>query len=476
MSSSRRDLLVAAAAATLPGLLSEPANAAPPSAAPPSDVSVLVTSAAGDRFTPHPALAWRRRRRGEAASLTAFPDDQRQRLQGFGAALTEAACTVIQRMPALARAKLLQEIYGPGGLGLSMGRLCIGASDYTTELYSYDEGAPDPELARFSIAHDRAAVVPIVKAVLAVQPNLFLFASPWSPPGWMKYNGAMKGGTIRPQTLPIYANYIGRYLDAYRAEGVPIRAVTVQNETDADQAGRMAACAWAQETEDDYIALLSPELKARGDVKLWILDHNYDLWGRVLDQLDKPEVRAAVDAVAWHGYKGDPAKMAMIHAAHPEIGAHWTEGGAMYDDPDYMTGWARWASTIADILNNRAQSVTMWNVALDEAGKPNIGPFTCGGLVSVHSVTQAVTRSALYYALGHYAKAFRPGDRVMHTGCTVSEVSCAGAASPTGQASLVVSNSGPARRLTVAVGFRAIDWLAPAASVTTLSWTGAARG
>ncbi|MHB8284621.1 MAG: glycoside hydrolase family 30 protein [Caulobacteraceae bacterium] len=476
MSSSRRDLLVAAAASTLPGFLSTAGTAAELKAEPSAVISVLVTSAAGDRFTAHPPLSWRRKRRGETASLTAYPRDQRQTLQGFGAALTEAACTVLHRMPDPARARLLTELYGPGGLGLSMGRLCIGASDYTTELYSYDEGAPDPELARFSIAHDRTAVLPMVKAVLGVQPNLFLFASPWSPPGWMKYSGTMKGGTIRPQNLPIYANYIGRYLDAYRAEGVPIRAVTIQNETDADQAGRMAACSWAQQTEDDYIALLSPELKARGDVKLWILDHNYDLWGRVLDQLDKPEVRAVVDAVAWHGYKGDPAKMTLVHAAHPEIGAHWTEGGAMYDDPDYMTGWAKWATTIAGILNNRAQSVTMWNLALDEAGKPNIGPFTCGGLVTVRSDTQAVERSALYYAMGHYAKALRPGDRIMHTTSSQDELSCSGAVSPTGRTSVVVSNPGPARRLSLAIDDQAADWLAPADSVTTLSWQAATIG
>jgi glucosylceramidase len=476
MPSSRRDLLAAAAGA-VPALWAAQAVAKTDQtiAAPTGAVSMFVTSAAGERFARQPELSWTHARRGGGSvALAADPHDQRQQLQGFGAALTEGTCTTLSRMPADERAKLLNELYRPEGLGLSIGRLCIGSSDYSTELFSYDEGEPDPELKRFSIDHDRKAVLPMVKEVLAVRPDLFMFASPWSPPGWMKYGGSMKGGSIKPQNLDVYARYIGRYLEAYRAEGIRVRAVTVQNETDADQAGRMAACAWPQETEDDYIALhLGPILKAQ-DVKLWILDHNYDLWGRVLDQLDKPEVRAAVEAVAWHGYKGDPAKMSYVHAAHPEIGAHWTEGGAMFDDPDYMTGWTKWAGTIAGILNNRAQSVTMWNVALDEAGKPNIGPFTCGGLVTVRSDTQKVERSALYYALGHYAKALRPGDRVMRTASHLEGVSCAGAVSPAGRASLVVANAGPARRLSLAVAGRVAEWLAPADSVATLSWSHAA--
>jgi glucosylceramidase len=463
MSSTRRDLLAATAGAS--AFWSSGAMGA----APAGQVAMTVTSAAGDRFASHPPLAWSRgAERG--AAITVHPHDQRQHLQGFGAALTEATCTVLARMPAAQRKALLAEVYSPEGLGLSMSRLCIGASDYSTELFSYDEGEPDPELARFSIDHDRRAVLPVLKEALAIEPDLFLFASPWSPPGWMKYGGAMKGGSIRPQNLAVYARYIARYLEAYRAEGAAIRAVTIQNETDADQAGRMPACAWPQETEDDYISLhLGPALAPLG-VKIWILDHNYDLWGRVVDQLDKPEVRGLVEAVAWHGYKGEPRNMSRVHAAYPGVGAHWTEGGAMYDDPDYMTGWAKWGSTIAEILNNQAQSVTVWNLALDEAGRPNVGPFTCGGLVTVRSDTQAVERSALYYALGHYARALRPGDRVVRTTCQAQGVACAAAVSPDGAASLVVSNPGAERRLSLAVEGRRLDWTAPADSVTTLRW------
>ena len=290
-------------------------------------------------------------------------------------------------MPADGRAALLHDLYGAEGLNLSTARACIGSSDYATHLFSYDEGAPDPELARFSIAPDRPAVIPVLKALRAARPDLFLFASPWSPPGWMKYGGSMKGGSIRPENLAVYARYIGKYLDAYAAEGLPVQAVTVQNEIDADQGGRMPAAAWPQETDTLYMSEhLGPELAQRGGrTQLWMLDHNYDLAGRVMDQLAKPAVAKVVDAVAWHGYVGEPEAMSRVHAAFPAKGAHWTEGGAMVDDPDYLTGWTKWAQTIAGVLNNQAQSFTVWNAALDEHGRPNIGPFTCGGLVTVRS-------------------------------------------------------------------------------------------
>ncbi|MBE7220739.1 MAG: hypothetical protein INR64_19905, partial [Caulobacteraceae bacterium] len=349
---------------------------------------------------------------------------------GFGSAFTEGACTVLSAMSASARAALLGEVYGPAGLNLSVARSCIGASDYSTHAFSYDEGStPDPTLQRFSIAPDRPAVIPVLQELQRERPDLFLFASPWSPPAWMKYGGSMLGGSIRPENLAVYARYIGRYLDAYAAEGVRVQAVTVQNEIDADQGGRMPAAAWPQETDSLYMSThLGPELARRGGrTRMWMLDHNYNLAGRVLDQLADPRVNAVVDAVAWHGYVGAPTEMTRVHDAFSTKGAHWTEGGAMVDDPDYLTGWTKWAQTIAGVLNNRAQSFTTWNVALDEHGRPNIGPFTCGGLVTVRSSDHAVVRTGLYYALGHYARVIARGDRILASRAVRPELTCVAA-------------------------------------------------
>ncbi len=466
MTATRRDLMLSGAAVAtavlspVPGALAGEASA----------ISGFVTSAAGARFQTLAPVPWRGG--GGEGDLLVNTRNARQEVLGFGAAFTEGACTILAAMPPGARAALLRELYGPSGLDLSMARACIGASDYSTHLFSYDDGAADPALSRFSIAPDRPAVVPVLQELRRTRPDLFLFASPWSPPGWMKYGGSMLGGSIRPETLPIYARYIGKYLDAYAAEGLPIRAVTVQNEIDADQGGRMPAAAWPQETDSLYMAShLGPELARRGGrTKLWMLDHNYNLAGRVLDQLADPKVNAVVDAVAWHGYVGQPGAMTRVHDAYPDKGAHWTEGGAMYDDPDYLTGWTKWAQTIAGVLNNRAQSFTVWNVALDERGRPNIGPFTCGGLVTVRSRDHAVVRTGLYYALGHYARALRRGDHVLSTRVSVPGLTGIAASGAGGRVSLVVANAGEARTVRLSAANRQASLTLPADSVSTFEW------
>ena len=445
------------------------AAAAQPATAKPA--AGFVTDAAGRRFAPIASPGARESQSVGRDTIDVNVGAPQQALLGFGAAFTEAACTVMAAMPADGRAALLRELYGPAGLNLSTARACIGASDYATHLFSYDEGAPDPELARFSIAPDRPAVIPVLKALRAARPDLFLFASPWSPPGWMKYGGSMKGGSIRPENLAVYARYIGKYLDAYAAEGLPVQAVTVQNEIDADQGGRMPAAAWPQETDTLYMSEhLGPELARRGGrTQLWMLDHNYDLAGRVMDQLAKPAVAKVVDAVAWHGYVGEPEAMSRVHAAFPTKGAHWTEGGAMVDDADFLTGWTKWAQTIAGVLNNQAQSFTVWNAALDEHGRPNIGPFTCGGLVTVRSGDHAVVRTGLYYALGHYARVLKRGDRVLKTRTRGDGLTAVAARGPDGL-KLVLANAGPARNATVTAGARREAVALAADSVTTLTW------
>jgi len=133
------------------------------------------------------------------------PTKPAQTILGFGAAFTDAACYTLSRLSDDDRANLLHTMFGQDQHALSVGRISIGASDYSTAAYSYDDGAADPELKRFSIDHDRDYILPILRAALRVNPDLFLFASPWSPPGWMKYSNSMLGGNIRPENIPTYA-------------------------------------------------------------------------------------------------------------------------------------------------------------------------------------------------------------------------------------------------------------------------------
>src|SRR5690349_7293102 len=218
-------------------------------ASPTGSLSAWIT--AGDqRVQKQPSFTWVKAR-GAAGPNTVVVDPAKsfQEILGFGAAFTDAACYTFNRLDPAARESLFHELFHPSEMGLNVCRTCIGSSDYSTEVFSYDEGEPDPEMKRFSIAHDQAYVLPMLREARKVNPELFLFSSPWSPPGWMKAGGSMLGGSMRQSNYAAYAKYFLKFLHSYAAEGVPVQAVTVQNEVDTDQDARMPACLWPQEYE-----------------------------------------------------------------------------------------------------------------------------------------------------------------------------------------------------------------------------------
>jgi glucosylceramidase len=433
-------------------------------------IQTWVTTAKA-KFAKGQTLRWRS---GPPAgvAIRLNPDQKQQEIIGFGAAFTDAACYTFNQLPESSREKLFHELFHPSEMGLNMGRTCIGASDYSTEAYTFDDGEPDPEMKRFSIAHDRTYILPMLRQARAANPDLFLFSSPWSPPGWMKTGGSVLGGSMRKTYFSSYANYLLKFLNAYREEGVPIQAITVQNEVDADQNGRMPACLWGQEYEIEFVRdHLGPLLEANhAGTEIWILDHNYNLWGRAMDELDDPGLRKHAKAVAWHGYAGKVESIAKVHDAYPAVGMHWTEGGPDYTSPDYATDWARWSKTLTGALRNWCQSITGWNLALDEKGRPNIGPFPCGGLVTIDSQSKEITRSGQYHAFTHYSRCIRRGARRFKSEGAVTGVDHVAFENPDGQKVLVVTNSGPARTVGLRLRERVADLVCDENSITTALW------
>jgi glucosylceramidase len=476
---TRRDFLkVTATAATAVSSvgLTRVARAAGPAGtsvppAPAGGIDVRVT--AGDkRYAAAEALRWRPAS-GTAATILLDPEAKAQPVLGFGGAFTDAACWTISQMPEAKREALLAELFDPKQLGLGVCRTCIGSSDYARNMYSYDEGEPDPELKRFSIEHDLAYILPTIRRARALNPNLFLLGSPWSPPGWMKDNNSMIGGTIRTRYLDAYGNYFVKFLEAYKREGVEVNAVTSQNEVDTEQDSRMPACLFPQEVEVKFIATaLGPAIEKSGlGTKIWMIDHNYNLWGRAIAQLDDPTVNKYSKTIAWHGYVGQPEWMQKVVAAHPDVEMHWTEGGPDYTDPKYLSDWAKWGKTFAGILRNGARSIIAWNLALDEVGKPNIGPFPCGGVVTVDSKTHEVTRSGQYWALAHYSRAIRRDARVIGSQGTAADVDHVAVQNPDGRYALILTNgAAAAQTVTVQMKGQAAEVHLPADSVTTLVW------
>ena len=400
------------------------------------------------------------------------PRKKFQEILGFGAAFTDAACYTFNRLDPSARENLFHQLFHPSEMGFNVCRTCIGASDYSTKVYSYDEGAPDPGLERFSIDHDREYILPMLREARQVNPDLFLFSSPWSPPGWMKSNGSMLGGNMQRHSMPAYANYFVKFLQDYEAEHVPIQAVTVQNEVDTDQDGRMPACTWPEEYEADFVrGNLGPALQKNGiNTKIWIIDHNYNLWGRAIAELETSGVRQFTDGIAWHGYVGKVEWVDRVHDAFPDIEMYWTEGGPDYKDPHYADDWTNWSAAFSGILRHWCRSITAWNFALDEVGKPNIGPFSCGGLVTVNSASKAITYSGQYHAFAHYSRFIRRGARRFDSQGLASGLAHVAVENADGERILVLTNAGEARDCRIRLGDQETTLRLTGNSVATLVW------
>jgi len=422
--------------------------------------------------------AWKPAGQVAANAVILDPAAVRQQMLGFGAAMTDATCYVLSQLSEGERQPIMHDLFAPGEMALNVCRTCIGASDYSRDVYSFDESPePDPELKKFSIDHDKAYILPMLREARNVNPELFLFSSPWSPPGWMKPNKSMIGGAMRKLSFDPYTRYFQKFLEGYKAEGVVIDAVTVQNETDAEQEGNMPACLWSQEQEIEFVkGFLGPMLRKAGlPTKIWVLDHNYNLWGRALDELSDPAAYEFIDGIAWHGYVGEPSAMSRVHDAFPAKNVYWTEGGPDINLPDYQTDYAKWADTFNGIVNNWARSITAWNLVLDEKGKPNIGPFSCGGVITIENGSHKVTRSGQYWAFAHFSRHVRRGARVFQTNGVVSDqkdasISHAGFVNPDGSHVMIVANRGPQQRVQLVLGSNALEVDLPVESVHTLEW------
>ncbi len=209
------------------------------------------------RFQPIANLQWRDAAETKGNTIRLLPEKRYQDILGFGAAFTDASCWLIMQMASEPKAALMRELFGPSGLRFSVGRTCIGSSDYSLSAYTFDDAgspnAPDVNMDHFTIEHDRDWILPCLREARALDPHLFLFSSPWSPPAWMKSNNSIYGGSMRNRYYAAYAQYFVKFLEQYASAGVMIDAVTVQNEVDTDQDSRMPAALWGQEYEMGFV-------------------------------------------------------------------------------------------------------------------------------------------------------------------------------------------------------------------------------
>jgi glucosylceramidase len=440
----------------------------------------LTTSDHAKALSAEPDVAFSARKRLRT-DIAVDPRRRFQRMVGFGAAITDASAQVIERMDPRRREALLRELFGRDGgtgIGLDFARLTIGASDFSRSHYSLDDtpdGSPDPQLARFSIAPNRGDVIPVVRAALAVNPRLTLMASPWSAPAWMKDSGSLIGGRLRPEYYDAFARYLLRYVDAYRDEGIPIRALTVQNEPDFEPGDYPGMRFNAPERARFIGRHLGPLLAARADApQLFDWDHNWDKPDEPLRVLSDPDASRYVDAVAWHCYEGDPSAQTPVHDAFPGKDAYLTECSGGDWEPIRSGGLTLQARRlVVETTRNWARGVLLWNLALDENRGPHAGGCdTCRGVVTIDSRSGDVERTDDYYVLAHASRFVRSGAwriESNETGRGLANVAFLNA--DDGTVALVVVNSARRlRRFSVSQDGRAFEYRLPARSMATFVW------
>ncbi|MDU4694202.1 MAG: glycoside hydrolase family 30 beta sandwich domain-containing protein [Paenibacillus sp.] len=339
-----------------------------------------------------------------------------QVMDGFGASFTDSAAYLIhQVLTEEQRSFLMKNLFdSEEGIGLSVLRNPMGASDYARFIYSYDdlpEGETDPEMRRFSIRHDEADVIPLLKEALSLNPSIKLFGSPWSAPGWMKTSGSMIGGELKREHYEAYANYFVRYVEAYAKHGLSIYAVTPQNEplyVPGHYPGMLMTAEMQTEFVKDY---LKPAFVKHGlSTKILAYDHNWDRPDYPLSVLK--EAAEAVDGVAWHWYGGEASAQSQVKETFPEKEVHFTEGSGGEWIPAFEPAFSNVMRTGIEILRNHSQSLVLWNMALDEQNGPTVPGFgrsTCRGIVTVNQQTRELEYTLDYYALAHFSMVIRPG-------------------------------------------------------------------
>ncbi|MHA6530614.1 glycoside hydrolase family 30 protein [Paenibacillus sp. BAC0078] len=339
-----------------------------------------------------------------------------QEIDGFGASFTDSAAYLInQVLSPEQRTELMAKLFDPEvGIGLSVLRNPMGASDYARTVYSYNdvpEGQTDTELSRFSIAHDEEDIIPLLQQAVALNPQVRLMASPWSAPGWMKSSGSMISGELKPEYYGVYADYFVQFIQAYAKHGLPIYAITPQNEP-LFEPHHYPSMLMLPEAQAVFVRdYLKPALvKHKLPVKILCYDHNWDRPDYPLSVLEA--AGDAVDGVAWHWYGGEAAAQSQVKMAFDSKEVHFTEGSGGEWIPPFEQAFSNVIRTGIEILRNHSKSFVLWNMALDENNGPTVPGFgrsTCRGIVRIDQQTGELAYTLDYYALAHFSKVIRPG-------------------------------------------------------------------
>jgi O-glycosyl hydrolase len=401
------------------------------------------------------------------ATITVDTAQQYQTVLGVGSSLEESTIYNLSRMSAAGRDAALRALVDPvDGAGFNVARITLGTSDFTShDFYTYDDGAADPTLSRFSIQRDvDQHIVSTLQQALAINPNLKIFASAWSAPPWMKTSNNIIGGSLLSQYIPTLASYYGKAVRAYAALGVPIFALTLQNEplfSPADYPGMLVSA----DQERQLAKAVRAELPA---TKIWAFDHNFSEGVTYAAGVLTADARSSVDGIAFHDYAGDPSAMATVKATYPEKDVLMTERS--------VWGTAG-ADRIVQYFRNQATLYEGWVSMLDQNRSPERWSGSPDPTMLVQSASSPDTFWKLpdYNMVAQFSKFVKAGAKRVASGYgstgTITDVAFV---NPDNSLVTVVVNQTSANQaFTVRAGARQFTATLPARTTGTYVWAGA---
>jgi len=368
-----------------------------------------------------------------------------QTVDGFGYTLTGGSAYHINRLSAAQRSSLLQEFFGSSenSIGVSYLRISIGASDLNAEVFSYDDmpaGQTDVNLTNFNLSKDTVDVIPLLKEILLINPNIKIMGSPWSAPVWMKDNGSSVGGSLQPQYYSVYAQYFVKYIQAMRARGINIDAITPQNEP--QHGGNNPSMVMSAIQQADFIKNhLGPAFQAAGiTTKIIIWDHNCDNPNYPITILNDPAAKQYINGSAFHLYSGNISALSTVHAAHPDkhlyFTEQWTAGSGSFD------GDLKWhlRNVIVGSMRNWSKVALEWNLANDGSYSPHT-PGGCTECKGALTLDGAINRNVSYYIVAHASKFVAPGSVRIESN-TAATIFNAAFKTPDGRKVMIAINDG----------------------------------
>lgn len=398
-----------------------------------------------------------------------------QTVDGFGYTLTGGSAMLINKMSSTARSNLLNELFGSGEgqNGVSYLRLSIGASDLDPNVFSYNDlpaGQTDENLDDFSIAPDRNNLVPVLKEILAINPDIKILGSPWSAPIWMKTNGSSIGGELKIEYYETYSDYFVKYVEAMADEGIRIDAITIQNEPENPLNNPSMFMSSSQQGQ--FIKNhLGPAFEAAGiTTKIILFDHNPDNIDYALKILNDAEANSYIDGTAFHLYAGQIDNISALHKAHPDKNLYFTEQwiGTPGNFPENLRWHTR--ELMIGAVRNWSKNVLQWNLAAD----PNLDPHTDGGcdecLGAVTIDGSEVIRNPSYYIVAQVSRFVPQGSQRIGSNFS-SELPNVAYKTPEGNiVVLVLNNTDLQRNFNINVQVEPVSTVLPAGSVGTYVW------